>query len=484
LEQDIVGRFLSRYGEWGWDEVGFVASVIPEGARVLDVGAFVGTFGLGLALRRKLDFLCFVEANPAVAPLLRRNVENNAIAPTVVVEAMVAEPGALPRAGYGEAGNVGSASFVCLEGARASDPPTRAITLADLRAEHGDFDLVKLDVEGMEYEILLADAAYLSAGDTTLWVECNEDHRSLEVAELMLSWGLDVHYFAFSAHNPNNKRNHPEPIFPLAYEAGLLVAPKSRPCISAELQNHRCIFRSVRTVDDLKNALWRTPRWGMPEWVNANAEELAALAGRALRGEAYETYLAPGKQAPHIPGKTVWEKLCAAEKGLITAERLARDRLNELSVERERREQVEGALRTAERLAHERLNELSVERERSDAAEAALASASALALSRLSEMGIERERAAAAEVAAKERAAVAEAAAKERAAAAETAANLRANAAEERARASETLLAAIHASIVWRLATPVHQFIGARPSLHAALRRARKAAAFVLGRRR
>ena len=45
VEADIVGRYLSRYGEWGWDEVRFVAGTLPsEGARVLDVGAFVGTF--------------------------------------------------------------------------------------------------------------------------------------------------------------------------------------------------------------------------------------------------------------------------------------------------------------------------------------------------------------------------------------------------------------------------------------------------------
>src|SRR5262245_55126055 len=72
-EHDIIGQFITRYGEWAWDEVGFVASVLRDGARVLDAGAFVGTFGLGLAQRRQLDFLCLVEANSTITPFLRQN---------------------------------------------------------------------------------------------------------------------------------------------------------------------------------------------------------------------------------------------------------------------------------------------------------------------------------------------------------------------------------------------------------------------------
>jgi hypothetical protein len=42
--EDVISLFLARYGEWAWDETGFVASVLTEGARVLDAGAYVGTF--------------------------------------------------------------------------------------------------------------------------------------------------------------------------------------------------------------------------------------------------------------------------------------------------------------------------------------------------------------------------------------------------------------------------------------------------------
>jgi hypothetical protein len=111
-DRDTIGRFLARYGEWAWDEICFVAGALPEdGARVLDGGAFVGTFGLGLTLRRRLGFLCLVEANKAVAPLLTDNVRCNCRIPAVVVEAMLTGHGARPTPGWSEPGNLGSMSF-------------------------------------------------------------------------------------------------------------------------------------------------------------------------------------------------------------------------------------------------------------------------------------------------------------------------------------------------------------------------------------
>lgn len=537
VDTDIIGRFLSRYGEWAWDEVGFVASAIPDTARVLDIGAFIGTFGLGLGLRRQLGFLCFVEANPAIARLLEHNAARNAPS-AVVVEAMVAEPGAQPRAGHAKDGNLGATSFsLNTEGAITSDSPSRAVTLAGLRAEYGEFDLIKLDAEGMEHEILRSDTEYLSTGKATLWVECNEDQRSLAVAELLLSWGIDLHYFAFPAYNPNNLRNDPDPIFPLAYEAGLLAAPKVQPRLDAELEAHRCILRPVRTVEDLKNALWRTPRWGMAEWANASPDELAALAGRSLRGEKFETFLTSADPTRPSPGETVWQRLEVTQQGLLTAETLAFERLGELADERERRERVEDGLRVAQALAIERLADLNTERERAASLEATLAQTNARALVRLSEIGAARERAEGAETAlnaeraaakaykqsvddmAQERVEEAETAlnaeraaaeaykqsvddvARKRArevtaalhagwAAAETykqsvhdAARAQVEAAEARVRAAEAYIASFEASTMWRLSAPVRRFVEARPGLHTVLRRGRTATALILKRK-
>lgn len=276
---DVISRFLARCGEWGWDETGFVASALPERARVLDVGAYLGTFGLGLSLRKRLGFLCLVEANREILPLLRENIQENATCPAAVVSAMVGGADLALRPGRGDPKNLGSTSFASdAEGDPVTDFPERALALAQLRAQYGHFDLIKLDVEGMERDVLYADRDYLSRGEATLWIECNETANSLRAAELALSWRLPTWYFAFPSHNPDNYRAEREPIYPWAYEAGLLVAPRIPPAMDAQLQAHNCILRPIGGIAELKEAMWFTPRWLPRELAHADFAQVAAAA--------------------------------------------------------------------------------------------------------------------------------------------------------------------------------------------------------------
>ncbi len=500
-DTDVIVRFLDRYGEWAWDEARFVASTLPEkAARVLDIGAFVGTFGLGVGLQKELDFVCFVEANSEIVPLLSENVQSSCQGPCAVVDALVGWPGMPAVEGRFETGNLGSLSFAAEQDAlhdeAAAKSPHRVVTLADLRAEHGTFDLLKLDVEGMELEILRSDADFLSGGSTTIWAECNEDYRSLAVAELFLSWGLELFYFAFPAHNPDNLRGDPVPVFPFAYEAGLLAAPRIPPELDDDLRAHRCILRPIREINDLKDALWRTPRWGFKEWIGATGEEIVALACRELRGESYSSYLLPG--GPSTGAKQ--SLLEATQEGLKKCETLAFQYLDELERERERAGAAETRAAQASAEALDRLSALARERERADEAERVLAGMRERAAAQearadeaervLAGMG---ERAAAQEARADE-AERALAGMRERAAAqkaradeAERAfAGMRERAAAQEARADdwEARADAMEMSTSWRITAPLRRLVDAFPRLQGALRRGRRMVAVALGRRR
>ena len=312
-DDDLIEGFLRRYGEWAWHEAAFIAALLPDQARVLDVGAYLGTFGLGLAMQRPLAFLCAVEANPALTPLLAANL-HRAPCPALAIEAMVAGTAAAPRPGAAPPGNASAASFAPDAPGVPTGPPVRAATLTELRALHGPFDLIKLDAEGMEGEILQADADALRTGATTLWVECNEEPRALALGALLMSWGLDLHYFAFPSHNLANHLGDPEPTFPWAYEAGLLAAPRTPPRLSPDLRRHHCQLRPIRTLPDLEEAMWRTPRWGMPDWPLDDPPALAALAGRLIRNEARDTFLRSGAPLGQPGNEMVWQRLLAAEQ--------------------------------------------------------------------------------------------------------------------------------------------------------------------------
>ncbi|MFL5284775.1 MAG: FkbM family methyltransferase, partial [Rhodopila sp.] len=300
--------------------------------------AFIGTFGLGIAQLRSLGLLCFVEANSAVAPLLQDNVAEKASCPTAVVQALLTGSGAETKKRHCDPGNLGSMSFDVGDDTDTSGT-VRALTLADLRTQYGSFDLIKLDIEGMELEALQGDADFLAKGYTTLWLEANENSRSLDVARLLLSWNLKLYYFAFPAFNSKNFNRNPEVVFPFAFEAGLLAAPKAAPSLSQELEDAGCILKHVRCIKELKDALWRTPRWGMVEWQSAaNMQELAALMGRAILGETFAAFLSPDGVAAQ--GRTtIWQRL--------ETEQVRREQAEVcLETEQVRRQQAEVCLET------------------------------------------------------------------------------------------------------------------------------------------
>jgi FkbM family methyltransferase len=299
VEHDLIGRFLARYGEWANDEVRFVAAALPtdKPLRVLDIGAFVGTFGIGLSQVTNVVSTTFVEANAEVAPLLIRNAKHNTRGQSTVIEAAITPDGQAMDATY-DALNLGSLSFAALDDKARMQlkKPVRFVNLAEVVAQAGEVDLIKMDVEGLEYAILDANRSFLGAEGPAFWLECNNSRQSLALFELLRECGLQVHYFAFPSFAPDNFLKNSEPIFPCAYEAGLWASRGAAPVLPTVLQDHECILRCVHTREELRHALWQTPRWGPSAWQKTSRAELIAEAIHALSGERFENFLID----PHV----------------------------------------------------------------------------------------------------------------------------------------------------------------------------------------
>lgn len=293
---DLISRFLREFGEWAWLECSFVGGLIPEGARVLDGGAYVGTFALGLAERRP-ELVVAVEANPAVVPLIRHNLQALASDWATLEHGLLGDgetPVNAPHATHKD--NLGSTTFAAkTDEPDAADTPAAdlpLLSLRTLRLRHGDFDLIKLDVEGFELAVLQADAAWLKERKPTLWLECNEDPGVLPLLDFVAGLGYEVHYFAFPSFNPENHRGNPEPIFALAYEAGLLAVRPGTP-VTLPLLHERtgCDLVQLRDRQHLRECMWLTPRWGLAEWTALPRSRLLALCSRLHRGQEFRRFL-------------------------------------------------------------------------------------------------------------------------------------------------------------------------------------------------
>jgi FkbM family methyltransferase len=155
-----VGRSLEVYGEWTEDEVAVLCQALRPGDHVVDVGANVGTHTVPLA--RKVgpsgSVLAF-EPQPRVFELLAANVAMNGLDNVRLHNvACAAAPGSLklPDIDYGRPGNFGGVDLRAMH--EASTRTARVIDIPLVRLDDAcDLDrlrLLKIDVEGMETEVL------------------------------------------------------------------------------------------------------------------------------------------------------------------------------------------------------------------------------------------------------------------------------------------------------------------------------------------
>jgi len=147
LEGDPISEILIQgtYPAEYRNLLDLVRATAPAGGRVLDLGAHIGTFSLGVAAAG-FEVLA-VEASPRNASLLRASIERNRFHRMRLVHAAVGDgPGFLDFCQCGPYGHVANPM--------TSLPSVRVpcIAVDDLLAEHGweRVDFIKMDIEGSE----------------------------------------------------------------------------------------------------------------------------------------------------------------------------------------------------------------------------------------------------------------------------------------------------------------------------------------------
>lgn len=125
---------------------------------VLDVGGNLGQFTATLgALAPELESVDVLEPNPEILPLLRRNL---ASFPQVrIFEVGLGEPGTVPfyyTPGRSSIGSVYAENATYRPGSQVRRIDVRMVDEIAALTGRSDYDLVKIDVEGYEFEALTA----------------------------------------------------------------------------------------------------------------------------------------------------------------------------------------------------------------------------------------------------------------------------------------------------------------------------------------
>jgi FkbM family methyltransferase len=237
-----VTSSLLRYGEWAENELSFLRRFAPEGAVVVDTGAYIGSHTLAFSSYvGPSGRVVSIEPQPEAFSLLKRNIEVNERGNVDIRNAVAtARPGnvIIPTLRIEVEGSYGSSSLVetitrqsrvstcegpSNGGFEASVP---AITIDSLDLEQ--CALLKIDTEGMEELVLQGAISTIMRCSPIVYAECNSLEGGLKTFTLLKS--VDYHIIAHvvMAFNENNFRAEQDNIFGNASEVALVGVSKSR----------------------------------------------------------------------------------------------------------------------------------------------------------------------------------------------------------------------------------------------------------------
>ena len=191
-EDTYVGRSLNLYGEWCLSEVAMFRSIVREGDVVLDVGANIGAFTVPLAkMAGTRGAVVAFEPQRQVFQLLTANIALNELTNCWTYHKGVGAQGGsviTPKVNYSVPGNFGGISLLEEErwGERGPVEVVEVVRLDDVRRVLSKCpSFVKIDVEGMEVDVIMGGLDMLRECSPVIHVENNCKKGSKELIEML-----------------------------------------------------------------------------------------------------------------------------------------------------------------------------------------------------------------------------------------------------------------------------------------------------------
>jgi FkbM family methyltransferase len=241
----FVGRSLDLYGEFSEGEPRLFGAILRPGDTVVEVGANIGAHTLYLA--GQVGPRGKVFAFEPQRPLFHLLCGNLALNEIFNVYALLAAGGReagkirVPLADYSSPHNFAGLS---LGGSGSGEEveviPVDALGLAALR-------LLKVDVEGMESEVLAGAAQTIKRLRPVIYVENDREDSSPHLIAQIRDFGYRLWWHLPPLYSPDNFAGNEENVFPGVVSVNML-------CLPAELPHRIDSLREVSGPGDRWNA--------------------------------------------------------------------------------------------------------------------------------------------------------------------------------------------------------------------------------------
>lgn len=222
-----VGQAIENYGEYGEIEAQLLRQLCPPGGTVIEAGANIGTHTLVLAKAvGPSGWAVAYEAQRVVYQTLCANLALNSL---VHVDARHAAVGArvgcvlMPDIDYSLTTNYGGVEVASFTTGR----PVRLVRLDD-EIDSERLELIKIDVEGMELDVLRGAGALIARHRPLLYVENDRVDRSEALIRFMLGLDYRIYWHLPPLYNPDNYFRNPANLYPGIVSVNMLGVPRER----------------------------------------------------------------------------------------------------------------------------------------------------------------------------------------------------------------------------------------------------------------
>lgn len=242
LKRDrYIGRSLNLYGEWSEAEAETFARYVHAGDTVIEAGANVGAHTVLLAkLVGQQGTIYAFEPQRVIFQLLCANLALNDLFNVRAYHGALGRQRAtikVPATDYSAEANFGGISLIA-SGAGEDVP---LCTIDSMGIEK--LNLLKIDVEGMEAEVIAGAAQTIRKLRPVLYVENDRRDKSRELIRMIMRLGYDMWWHLPPIYNPGNFAGNANNVFGGIMSVNLLCLPKERP---EDIKN----LRRVSSPDD------------------------------------------------------------------------------------------------------------------------------------------------------------------------------------------------------------------------------------------